>query len=168
QGEDLDRGILQFAEAVPQTDEGRRWLKIHAANCWANDGLDKARFDDRVQWVDEHIGRIRSVAADPLADKWWAEAENPWQFLATCFELVRDDGLTQLPVSVDGSCNGLQHYSAMGLDPIGGAAVNLLPSDRPNDIYQLVADKVADAVRREEGVKPPLPPITRKLVKRAV
>ncbi|RWO17737.1 MAG: DNA-directed RNA polymerase, partial [Mesorhizobium sp.] len=38
--------------------------------------------------------------------------------------------------------NGLQHFSAMLLDPIGGAAVNLLPSPsgKPRDIYQDVAD----------------------------
>ncbi len=40
-----------------------------------------------------------------------------------------------LPVHQDGSCNGLQHYAALGRDAAGGAAVNLTPSDRPQDVY---------------------------------
>ena len=35
------------------------------------------------------------------------------------------------PVHVDGTCNGLQHYAALGRDHGGGAAVNLMPSDKP-------------------------------------
>jgi DNA-directed RNA polymerase len=41
---------------------------------------------------------------------------------------------------MDGTCNGLQNFSAMLLDEIGGAAVNLVPSDKPNDIYATVAE----------------------------
>jgi len=37
-------------------------------------------------------------------------------------------------------CNGLQHFSAMLRDPRGGRAVNLTPSDKPQDIYQEVCD----------------------------
>ena len=40
-----------------------------------------------------------------------------------------------LPVHQDGSCNGLQHYAALGRDALGGAAVNLTPSEQPQDVY---------------------------------
>lgn len=167
QGDDLDRGLLTFSEEVEQTDEGRWWLKVHAANCWANDGLDKEDFDTRVRWTDGVLTRMRRVCADPLADKWWAEAENPWQFLAACFELCRTDGRTSLCVAIDGSCNGLQHYSAIGLDEVGGLAVNLVPGSKPRDIYATVAGAVR--VRLAAGTdRPALPLITRKVVKRAV
>ena len=39
--------------------------------------------------------------------------------------------VSHLPVHQDGSCNGLQHYAALGRDLSGGFAVNLTPSDRP-------------------------------------
>ena len=39
--------------------------------------------------------------------------------------------ISRLPVQIDGSCNGLQHYAALGRDLDGGFSVNLLPSDRP-------------------------------------
>jgi DNA-directed RNA polymerase len=169
QGDDLDRGLLRFAEEIEQTDEGRWWLDVHLANCWANDGLDKESFDERVAWTRRNVDRIRSVCADPLGDKWWAEAESPWQFLAACFERCRTDGKTSLPIGIDGTCNGLQHYSAIGLDPVGGAAVNLVPSDRPADVYGMVTVQViADIQARVGSPVPPLPPLKRKVFKRGV
>src|SRR5438093_11834172 len=50
---------------------------------------------------------------------------------------------------MDGSCNGYQHLSAMGLDPIGGRATNLMPCDDPEDIYQWVSDLVCRRMERE-------------------
>jgi DNA-directed RNA polymerase, mitochondrial len=166
QGSDLDRGILQFAEAIPQTPEGRYWLKVHAANCW---GEDKIPFDERVAWTSERMDRVLQVAQDPLAHSWWMKADKPFMFLAACFELCRTDGMTQLPVFQDGSCNGLQHLSAMGRDEYGGQFVNLLPADRPQDIYQRVADLVQKSYEAcDSRLKEEFPPITRTLVKRAV
>lgn len=47
----------------------------------------------------------------------------------------------------DGSCNGLQHYAALGRDQAGAESVNLHPFDVPQDVYsdvvQLVSSKVA-------------------------
>lgn len=57
--------------------------------------------------------------------------------------------MSTLPVALDGSCNGLQHFSAMLRDPIGGRAVNLLPSDSPNDIYKTVCDRVVAKMKRD-------------------
>ena len=39
----------------------------------------------------------------------------------------------------DGSCNGLQHYAALGRDTLGGRAVNVLPSEKPQDVYSEIA-----------------------------
>ena len=145
QGCDLAKSLLCFAEGKPVNSSGMRWLKIHAANCF---GEDKCSLDDRVRWADEHAERIVSVSKDPLTERWWTEADKPWQFLAACMEIhaviENPDYVSHLPVSVDGSCNGLQNFSAMLRDPIGGAAVNLLPTTVPNDIYAQVA-KVAQA-----------------------
>ena len=65
--------------------------------------------------------------------RFWTEADQPWLFLAACLEWKRykEEGpgmISHLPISMDGSCNGYQHLSAMGLDPIGGRATNLMPS----------------------------------------
>lgn len=49
------------------------------------------------------------------------------------------------PSAQDGSCNGLQHYAALGRDSVGAASVNLLPSDVPQDVYSGVAAQVGPA-----------------------
>lgn len=43
----------------------------------------------------------------------------------------------------DGSCNGLQHYAALGRDVIGATSVNLMPCEVPQDVYSGVAQQVS-------------------------
>jgi len=57
--------------------------------------------------------------------------------------------ISHLPVTMDGSCNGYQHLSAMGLDPIVGRATNLMGFDDLEDIYQRVSDLVCRRMERE-------------------
>jgi DNA-directed RNA polymerase len=148
QGSDLERGLLLFADGEPLGASGVEWLAIHGANCW---GEDKVALEDRVKWVDAHWTDIEKSASDPLGHRqWWAQADKPWQFLAFCFEWKAmascPDGLeafvSHLPVSMDGSCNGLQHFAAMLRDHVGGAAVNLVPMAKPQDVYLRVLEKV--------------------------
>lgn len=152
QGSDAVKGLLRFAQGKPLGEDGERWLAIHGANTF---GVDKVSFDERVQWVREHQQHIAYVADDPFGNLWWTEADKPWCFLAFCFEwsakitkeAYGEDFVSHLPIALDGSCNGLQHFSAMLLDSVGGAAVNLIPAEKPQDIYQVVADRVIVQLR---------------------
>ena len=109
-------------------------------------GEDKCSMDARLDWVEENEARILQVGDDPLSDLWWQHADKPFQFLAFCLEYTafQREGwgyVSHLPIALDGSCNGLQHFSAMVRDKEGGEAVNLVPADEPADVYQLVADR---------------------------
>lgn len=152
QGSDLSKGLLEFANAVPLKDEeDASWLAIHGANSY---GYDKVSLQDRVDWVMDHEQEILACAEDPYANKFWSDADKPFQFLAFCFEWAgfREEGfgyLSTLPIQMDGSCNGLQNFSAMLLDSIGGKAVNLIPAETPADIYQSVADLVLKRVEED-------------------
>jgi DNA-directed RNA polymerase, mitochondrial len=141
QGDDTARSLLQAAEGKVLGERGVFWLKVHLANCY---GYDKVSYDDRVQWCDSNMEHIRQSAEDPINYRWWAQGDKPWQTLAACLEVATatPESITYLPIQKDGSCNGLQHFSAMGLDEVGARAVNLIPSDSPNDVYQQVADRV--------------------------
>lgn len=73
----------------------------------------------------------------------------------------------------DGSCNGLQHYAALGKDTLGAQQVNLIPSEVPQDVYTGVADlvKIRVAEDAKHGNKYALlldGNITRKVVKQTV
>lgn len=145
QADDFTRSLLRFATGKPLGLEGLRWLEYTAAATW---GLDKADRTTQSLWVQEHYRDIIRAGRSPEGSTWWHQADEPWQFLAVCMELhgawdsgAPTDYISHLPVAIDGTCNGLQHLSAMGLDPIGGAAVNLRPGPR-QDIYQIVADRV--------------------------
>ncbi|MFO7945906.1 MAG: DNA-directed RNA polymerase, partial [Armatimonadota bacterium] len=54
-----------------------------------------------------------------------------------------------LPVAADGSCNGLQNFSALLRDKVGGKATNLLPTDIPEDIYSEVASVVTKKLKEK-------------------
>jgi DNA-directed RNA polymerase len=94
------------------------------------------------------------VRRRPDRNRFWTTAEKPWQALAFCFEwagYVRE-GLaykSRLPVQMDGTCNGLQNFSALLRDPVGASAVNLTAREKPSDIYQKVADVVLKMVERD-------------------
>ena len=151
QGCDLSRGLLQFGTAKAiDTPEQARWLAIHGANCY---GVDKVSMEERVDWVDEHEEQILAVATDPLECRWWEDADKPFQFLAWCFDWagLLSDGYgyqSGLPVQMDGTCNGLQIFSLLLRDEVGGVGVNLVPTEQPQDIYQQVADQTLDQLRR--------------------
>lgn len=134
---DTVRGLLQMGEPVPLGRDGERWIKIHAAGCF---GVDKVSIADRIAWVDEHAADIERSAANPMGYRWWADASEPWQFLASCYALTDSRAAQRLIVKMDGSCNGLQHFSAMLRDEVGGALVNLVPGDKPADAYSAVLD----------------------------
>jgi Autographiviridae RNA polymerase len=147
QSDHIGRSLLEFAEGKPLGGRGAYWLAIDIANWYWK--KNKVSFDKRLRWVNEHEAEIIDFAANPIRPhRFWSEADKPWTFLAACQEWKRyreqgPDFRSHLPVSMDGTCNGYQHLSAMGLDPIGGSATNLVPGDQPEDIYQEVADHVS-------------------------
>ncbi len=187
QADDLGRGLLTFAQGRPLGEGGLRWLVFHLVNCY---GHDKVSREKQAEWFNTYRDDIYKVAIAPLDAglPFLRQAEEPWQFLAACIEVcsawAHPDGPeafeSRLPVYVDGSCNGLQHLSALGLDPVGAHATNLTSDLERQDIYQIVAENVAAEVNHrnmvsyEEGI--PYRDeavsweghITRKVVKRAV
>lgn len=155
QGDDTQKALLLFADPTPlSSDEALKWFYIAGAGFA---GLDKIPFDERIQWVLDNEDNILQSAASPLTYTWWDEVagdESPMEFLSFCFEFERlrvyqsdHDGSavgfkSGLPISFDGTCSGLQHFSMLLADEIGGKNVNLIPDETVHDIYQVVADKV--------------------------
>lgn len=160
QGDDRSKGLLEFADGVPLGEEGRFWLAVHGANCLGvtpgGEKVSKWTLQERVEWIEAHAARIRGTALAPAGDLWWIEADKPWQFLAFCFEwrkalIEGPEYVSHLPVSVDGACNGLQHFAGMLRDRAGAKAVNVWPNERPEDVYDRVAQVVLDLLQADAG-----------------
>ena len=144
QRDDRVRALFLFADGEPIGAEGLNWLKVHIANCGDFDKISKRSFDERLWWVADNIEKIKANAEAPLEQRWWTEADKPFQFLAACKELTAasKEGpafVSRIPVSFDGSCSGLQHLSAMMRDEKTAPLVNLMPHERPKDVYEAVA-----------------------------
>lgn len=180
QGSDMQKALLQFAEGKALlTDSAIKWFMIHGANKW---GFDKATLEERVQWTRDHHDQIMAFARAPLDNTEWLESDNPFQFLAWCLEYAEwqekgDAFLSRIAISMDGSCNGLQNFSAMLRDEIGGRATNLTDNKVMEDIYRRVAEAATKRMlvtRHEDHVKESLRErwlahgIDRSVVKRSV
>ena len=156
QGSDISRGMLEFANGVtvdPVTDlDAIRQIAIVIAN---NFGEDKISLDDREMWTSFNTENILACADDFENNRWWMEADKPFLFLQGCLEWKKyidakesgDTFVSTLPIGFDGSCNGIQHYSALFLDEVGAEAVNLINSELPSDVYQQVSDKALEIAK---------------------
>jgi len=177
-GSDFCRSLLKFEESKPLTAVGLNWLKIHLANLY---GVDKIPFEERKQFTESHLEDIFDSADNPLDGKrWWLNADKPWQLLAACIELTDalrspnpEEFCSNLPIHQDGTCNGLQHYAALGGDELGAIKVNLMPSDRPQDVYSgvssLVAQNIVEAAEQGHPLAKKLVGVVdRKVVKQTV
>ena len=179
QGADSGRGLLQFAKGMRVGKDGIFWTAVAGANLY---GVDKVSLVERVEWVTKHREHIQRVVNDPLGSaEFWGNADKPYQFLAFCYEWQALDygdnpnAIGHMYIGLDGSCNGIQHYSAMLKDEVGAKATNLINSTKPEDIYGEVArvciEKLRVIVQEEDS---PLAKkwlevgVTRKCAKRPV
>ncbi|KAJ2699031.1 DNA-directed RNA polymerase, partial [Coemansia spiralis] len=187
-GNDLCRGLLTFHEGRPLTERGIYWLKIHLANLF---GKDKLSHTERIAFVNDNVDNITAAADNPVPDAflagapdaaqpWWLGADSPWQALAACIEYtaaMRSPDPTKfvshLHIHQDGTCNGLQHYAAMGRDRVGAKEVNLAVSDSPQDVYSGILRVVERLIEEDAraGISQAVAlrgKLTRKIVKQTV
>lgn len=161
QGSDAAKAVLQFAERRPLGERGVYWLKVHIANCF---GVDRVKFDERAAWTTENWHRLEAACDAPEESGVFETADSPVCALAGCLELRKAlrsgdpaSYLCGLPVHMDATCSGLQHFSAMLLDTEGGQWVNLLPGGTEKaDIYRRVATLAEGTIREEAARGEPL------------
>jgi len=150
QGSDLQKALLEFGVGKPvHSATAIKWFHIQGANKW---GYDKATLEDRFKFVVDRKDEWLHYSQDPVNNRGWLQADSPLQFLAWCFEYSKfceapDTFLSRIPISMDGSCNGLQNLSAMLRDEVGGRATNLTNNQVMEDIYRRVAEAATVRLR---------------------
>lgn len=156
QGSDLAKSVMHFHEHRPLGARGLFWLKVHIANSF---GFDKERMQDRARWTDQNWDAIcRALdAPEDYPDVWGTDA--PWCMFTAAWELreaLRSPSpeayCTGIPVHMDATCSGLQHFSALLRDPVGARYVNLYDPTMcgpKQDIYGEVASVALRLMQRD-------------------
>lgn len=156
-GADMARSLLVFAKGKKLGKHGFTWLKLHCINLTGT--MKRESVAARLDYADSIMPKILQSATSPLdGDRWWLESDDPWQTFSVCVEIKRalehtegpEDYTSHHPIHQDGSCNGLQHYAALGRDHLGARAVNLVPADNPQDVYSEIA-AIVDRKREEDS-----------------
>ncbi|KAK8402805.1 hypothetical protein O3P69_000847 [Scylla paramamosain] len=171
---DVFRSILKFAKGEKLGSNGLQWLKLHLINLTGF--VKREPVEDRIKYCESIMEDILDSADHPLTGRrWWTKSDEPWQTLAACKELAAalrsgnpEEYVSQLPVHQDGSCNGLQHYAALGRDKIGAMSVNLAPSKAPQDVYSDVAALVEAERQKDAASGTPVAKVLEGHVKRKV
>ena len=166
QDTDFGKSLLRSYEEAFMTPEAEEWLAFQVATTY---GLDKAPMKERLEWVQDNITFIKRIALDPigcLPD--WESADEPWQFLAACEEyyacvIACTRSHTGLFVATDATCSGLQILAGLARDRSTARLVNVLPGDKPQDAYKVVAEVATPNC--PESIQPYM---DRKVVKRVV
>lgn len=181
--EDLMRALLTFWEAKPLGPNGYDWIQYQLANIYLGSSIS---MEELRAFVEKNRADILESATSPFSSgSWWKKGDSPWQSLAMCMELKRiweftgniENYCSRMPIHMDGTCNGLQHYAALGADTEAAKSVNLMPSETKNDVYVTVLDRVKKKVQQDinsskedvsDLAKQVYPLLSRKVVKQTV
>ncbi len=146
QGSDLSKAVLHLSTKKPLGKRGLFWLKVAIANHF---GYDKERFAERAAWVDQNWSFIEQALDDPENHAEVFGTDAPWCLFTTAWELreaLRSGNpeayCTGVPIHMDATCSGIQHFSALLRDPVGGRFVNIYDESfvgPKQDIYGEVA-----------------------------
>lgn len=155
QGDKIAKALLQFADGKKLGATGLKWLMIHAANTY---GMDKESLENREQWVKDNLDMIHAVATQPIFNKQWTKADEPFGFLAAAKEISEavslDDPseyMSHLPCAMDGTVNGMQILSLIGKDTKGATATNCMSGMARQDLYSEVAVAVIAILKEQAG-----------------
>jgi hypothetical protein len=171
QGSDIDKALLHFSGKRPLGKDGYKWLCKYLATM----RIPKS-FQESIAWAEEKkaqiqrfIGEIHSTTDDAMLARrlceFWRNFANEcageeFTFLAACFEVVAcwsyiqkghriENFESNLPIRIDGKCNGFQHVAALTRNKTIAQYTNVLvqnDGDKPQDFYQFISQKIYDVL----------------------
>lgn len=153
QGGDIEKAILHFHNRKKLGVDGLYWLKVHIANCL---GFDSQRMDARVKYVEDNWELLKQGVLNPLDHHEVFGHESPMTAYSACYELYRalelpdpTEYYTGIPVHMDATVSGTQHFSALLRDEVGGKYTNLIDllGESKADMYTAVANASLDSIK---------------------
>tara|TARA_R100001082_G_scaffold2197_1_gene1961 strand:+ start:257 stop:2590 length:2334 start_codon:yes stop_codon:yes gene_type:complete len=144
QDSDFGKSLILFSESAEINNQGKEWLAFQVAT---TAGRDKDSMSDRQQWVLDNLEVIKNIAEDPIRYiHEWEGVSEPWCHLAACREyyeivIAKTKTTTNLPIAIDATASGLQILSGLCKCKSTAELVNVIPSSKPQDAYQVIAEK---------------------------
>jgi len=155
--EDWCKSLFTYQRGYKVDGNNAFWLMVHLANCGDFGKISKEPLQARVKWVEDNHDKIISLTenfVETFDD--WSQADKPFCYLAACLEYARycregEDFVCYVPLSLDGTNSGVQHYSGINLSETEGHLVNLTPSEEMQDIYRFNAEEVVQILGAMTG-----------------
>jgi hypothetical protein len=145
QGSDLSIALLELCKGEPLNEKGIYYLYIYAANCYGVDDLNKKTFDERYEWVLTNKNKIIEMDKDFIL-----KADSPFLFTAISLVLKNLHNNPQyevkLPLFLDATCSGCQHFAGLLLDFNLASEVNLIKNSKVKDFYQKLIPSINKAI----------------------
>jgi hypothetical protein len=149
QGAGFSKAMLQFYKSEPLSAEGRKAVQVYLGKLLGLDKMSDSINRRGFEVYEEYILKIGKAVYEkkkviPYQELW--KGEEALYVLAHCVEYymveLRIKETYNLPVHLDGTCNGLQHISALLRDEDLAAQVNVVGGSliKKADIYQECVD----------------------------
>lgn len=136
QSSDLSLSLIQFDEGQIISKSGEYFLKVYGANLHDENKISRASYKDRIKWVDDNESKILNLGMDFIL-----KANSRFDFVAFCLAYInyKAGKKVHLPIFLDATCSGIQHFATILKDVELAKSVNVIPdvddSDRVHDIY---------------------------------
>lgn len=154
QGSKLSKSLITFNEPKKLGKQGWFWLMVHAAGVY---GKDKLTLDERFEFAVSKLTEWMEIASNPVANKLWQIPKEKYLFLAAILELKKalDSGdkysyESNLIISWDATCSGLQILSALSRDRKSGELCNITKNHERNDYYGMIGSKATPYLKYDE------------------
>merc|ERR1719220_383941 len=166
------RSLYEFSHkssnSAPEKHDSKTWLLANVANQIGSPDLKGLTALEKSAKVSDEkmLAQLSEISKNPIAKESlsvWSNFNNHWLGLAAA---LSSSSNCNLPIGQDGSCNGLQHISAMVNDARIGKMVNLLSCRTvKGDVYSSFAEQATASLPRKLSVLPQDITIPRSLVK---
>lgn len=146
QGSEFSLALVNLNEGKSLTSKGKEYFYIYGANCYNYNNINKKSFQHRINWVYSNMENILKMDIDFIL-----KAESPTLFAAFCLEMkelsIDSEYLIKMPVFLDATCSGIQHFAGMLLDEDLARNVNLSYSkDEVNDLYTKLISPINEQI----------------------
>lgn len=146
QGSEFSLALLNINKSEQLNEQGKFFFYIYGANIYNENNISKHSFEEKYQWVINNLDKIYT-----MDENYILKAENPTLFAAFCLNMLklRDDSnhAINMPIFLDATCNGVQHFAAMILDSELANYVNLInDEDNVNDFYEKTIPAINQAI----------------------